>query len=188
MISRPELSSNLADLRRVFDNSFSRPLAHAEVVGKEYLLIRAGGRFYALPLGELAGMARMKRLVPLPGQDPGFMGLMGRRGTVVPVFDLVRILHEANSIESDLKWVVFYGERQPTGLAFNELQGHIRIPEDRLHAPEKTLREKSAARAAFQTDAAAGIVLDLARITEMTKIGMPGTPAGGKNDGTKLDV
>ena len=120
------VSVRLDQLRTEFDRSFAEPVSSHDAEHAELLLIRAGGRPYALRLSQTSGVHPDRPITPLPGPLPALLGLVGFAGSVVPVYDLTTLLgHPAGDRP---RWLVLAAGSPRLGLAFHELDGHVRVP------------------------------------------------------------
>ncbi|MEV4350880.1 chemotaxis protein CheW [Actinoplanes sp. NPDC049596] len=117
--------SRLAELREDFDRSFADPVRSHDNEHVELLSIRAGGRPYAIRLSQTSGLHPDRPVTPLPGPQPALLGLVGFAGQVVPVYDLAAIL--GHPVAERPRWLVLAGGSPPLGLAFHELDGHVRV-------------------------------------------------------------
>ncbi|MFP5502240.1 MAG: chemotaxis protein CheW [Candidatus Sericytochromatia bacterium] len=108
-------------LRQAFDRVFAEPPTEEEQGLEELIVVRLGGERLAIRLTALAGIERLDRVVPLPGGPPGFLGLAGLRGRLVPVFDLAGMLGRPAGPFTG--WVAVVGRQEPVGWAFDELVG-----------------------------------------------------------------
>jgi chemotaxis signal transduction protein len=124
----PELTvaARIAELRAEFDQSFSEPARNHDLEHVELLAIRAGGRPYALRLSQTSGLFPDRPVTPLPGPLPALLGLAGFAGTVVPVYDLAALL--GHPVADQPRWLVLATGSPPLGLAFHDLDGHVRVP------------------------------------------------------------
>jgi hypothetical protein len=71
------------------------PAAEAETM----LLVPLGAARYVLPLRMASEVTEIAALRPVPLAPEWILGLVGRRGRIVIVLDLARILHEAEAPE-----------------------------------------------------------------------------------------
>ncbi|WP_432825043.1 chemotaxis protein CheW [Dactylosporangium sp. CA-092794] len=146
------LEQRLARLRAEFDRSFADP-PRSEVAGYDDLLaIRAGGVRYALRLTQAAGLFPDRPVTRLPGPLPALLGVAGFRGSIVPVYALAAVFGTGGTpAVSDRngdvpRWLVLAAGVPPVALAFEELDGHLRVPRDGLveeaagHGPHGCLR------------------------------------------------
>ncbi|WP_250035177.1 chemotaxis protein CheW [Paractinoplanes maris] len=114
----------LRRLRDDFDQSFAEPARSHDEEHLELLTIRAGGRPYAIKLSQSSGVHPDRPVTPLPGPLPALLGLAGFAGAVVPVYDLAALL--GHPIADVPRWLVLAAGSPRLGLAFHELDGHVR--------------------------------------------------------------
>ena len=119
------VAGRIARLRRDFDRSFAEPVRRHDEEHIELLAVRAGGRPYALRLAQTAGLHPDRPVTPLPGPLPALLGLAGFAGTVVPIYDLAALLGHPGADRP--RWLVLATGQPPLGLAFHELDGHVRV-------------------------------------------------------------
>ncbi|MEU8818716.1 chemotaxis protein CheW [Actinoplanes sp. NPDC048796] len=117
--------SRLEELRKDFDRSFADPVRSHDDEQVELLAIRAGGRPYAIRLSQTSGLHPDRPVTPLPGPQPALLGLAGFAGQVVPVYDLAALL--GHPVGERPRWLVLAGGDPALGLAFHDLDGHIRV-------------------------------------------------------------
>src|SRR5262245_44416371 len=108
-----------------FDFSFTEPARSHDVEHVELLAIRAGGRPYAIRLSQTSGLHPDRPVTVLPGPLPALLGLAGFAGTVVPIYDLAALL--GHPVTDRPRWLVLASGSPPLGLAFHELDGHVRV-------------------------------------------------------------
>jgi len=127
---------NKADnLRQAFDRSFALPPSRASEEVVDLLMLRVAGDPYAILLRDIAGIVTGGRVVPVPADTPELLGLVGLRGSIVPVFDLATILGYAPSPGSP-RWMILCGAQEPLALAFTDFEGCLQLPTSSLHADE----------------------------------------------------
>jgi len=119
------VAARIERLRADFDRSFAEPVRSHEGEHVELLAIRAGGRPYALRLSQTSGLHPDRPVTPLPGPLPALLGLAGFAGTVVPVYDLAALL--GHPADSRPRWLVLAAGTPPLGLAFHDVDGHVRV-------------------------------------------------------------
>jgi purine-binding chemotaxis protein CheW len=120
-------------LRQEFDATFARAFGDAELECDDLLAVLVGRRRYALRVAELGGVAAGRRVTPVPSGDAALLGLVGVRGDVVPVYDLARLMGEAPAVEPP-RWLALSAGADPVALAFDELEGHLRLPRSALES------------------------------------------------------
>ncbi|MCO8269890.1 chemotaxis protein CheW [Actinoplanes sp. TRM 88003] len=124
------VSRRLRRLRDDFDHSFAEPARSHDEQHLELLTIRAGGRPYAIRLSQSSGVHPDRPVTPLPGPLPALLGLAGFAGAVVPVYDLAALL--GHPVAEVPRWLVLAAGAPQLGLAFHELDGHVRATTDDL--------------------------------------------------------
>ncbi|GAA0503734.1 hypothetical protein Ade02nite_35510 [Paractinoplanes deccanensis] len=112
-------------LRADFDRSFAEPVRSHDTEHVELLVIRAGGRPYAISLSQTSGLHPDRPVTPLPGPQPALLGLAGFAGQVVPVYDLAALL--GHPVGERPRWLVLAAGTPALGLAFHDLDGHVRV-------------------------------------------------------------
>jgi chemotaxis signal transduction protein len=115
-----------AKLRDAFDASFAAlPVAGAAAV-HDYLAIRVGGDPYAIRLGEIAGLHRDRRVVPVVCEAPEVLGIIGLRGAIVPVYDLRTLLGYPKG-ESGRWLVIAHAPSSAVAFAIDQFESHLRV-------------------------------------------------------------
>jgi purine-binding chemotaxis protein CheW len=114
-----------AALRRAFDERFAAPPEIHAAPAERVLVVGVDGARLAVRLGEIAGVHAVGRVVRLPGGSPGFLGLTGVRGRVLPVFDLA-VLTGAAANRRAPRWIVEVAAER-VGLAVDALEGHVEL-------------------------------------------------------------
>ncbi|MDR7276248.1 chemotaxis protein CheW [Catenuloplanes atrovinosus] len=139
-----EMWERLGELRASFDRSFADPPREQVAQFQDLLAIAVGGRRYALRLAQSAGLFPNRRVTPLPGPISALLGVAGFRGSIVPVYSLAAVLGQPP--QPDSRWLVLAAGAPPVALAFEALDGHLRIPagdviEEQVgHGPRGCLR------------------------------------------------
>lgn len=123
-------------LRSEFDGSFALPLKESAPDLIDLLAIRVAGRPYALRVAEIGGVAAGRRVTSVPSPRPALAGLVSVRGALVAVFDLAALLGMPASAGGSARWVALCGEDAGLALAFDEFEGHLRLPAAALRAHE----------------------------------------------------
>jgi purine-binding chemotaxis protein CheW len=133
-----KLEGKIAEMRRLFDESFSLALPEELKAPEPMLAISLEGERFALRLHEIVGLAASReKIVPVPSRVPELLGLTGIRGVVVPVFSLARLLG-FDSEHGRALWLAFCGERQsPIALAFEGMDGQFEVASTEIFACEE---------------------------------------------------
>jgi purine-binding chemotaxis protein CheW len=112
-----------AALRAELERSFAAPLSTSVSQGEAILVVRVREHRHALRVVELAGLYHDLLVVDVPGPEPSFLGLVGLRGALVPVYDLGALLGHAPAAEPPA-WLVIARGATPVALAFDGLEAH----------------------------------------------------------------
>jgi purine-binding chemotaxis protein CheW len=128
--------NRVAQLRAGFDLAFSRPPREHEERFVELLAIRVAGRPHAVRLSQTCGLYCDRPVTPLPGPVPALLGLAGFSGTIMPVYDLAALIGIRAAIAGPAgavpRWLVATAGTPPVALAFEQLDGHVRVPEEAI--------------------------------------------------------
>jgi purine-binding chemotaxis protein CheW len=158
-VVRETVEVRIERLRRDFDLSFAEPVRSHDEEPVELLAIRAGERPYALRLAQTAGLHPDRPVTPLPGPLPALLGLAGFAGTVVPVYDLAALL--GHPIAERPRWLVLAIGMPPLGLAFHELDGHVRVGAGVIMAENGAEGRRDSLRGMVKLDGLARPVVDV---------------------------
>jgi len=127
---RKDLATAASELRAAFDQAFTADQLQSGERTVDVLAIRVAEQSYALRLAEVLAVHEGRKLVPVPTPAPALLGLVGLRGLVAPIYDLRLLLgHAAGHLPS---WFVLVRSPSPIGVAFDALEGHLRLPESSL--------------------------------------------------------
>ena len=171
-----ELAAHAALLREAFDRTFAEAPAEAHRESEDFLALDVGGDDYAVRLNEISGLFEGKRWRALPGAAPALLGIAGFRGTLVPVYDLNALLGYAPATSP--RWLVLIKTHPSVGLAFERLDGHLRVSREALssevdskaNAPvRETLREANAVRGVLHLPTILETIKNRARRTSPKK-------------------
>jgi chemotaxis signal transduction protein len=123
-LARTAHGSDAGALRREFDRAFAQPAGTGDAGEVDLLALRVAGEPYALRLAAVAALATDRRIAPLPGV-PGLLGLAGVRGSVVAVYGLRSLLGLPPGAPP--RWIALLRRDRTVGLAFDELDGTLRL-------------------------------------------------------------
>lgn len=124
-----------AALRRAFDASFARPISNVEEPQVELVALRLRSAEHVIRLTEISGIVSARKVLSIPSQAPGLLGLCGVRGRLMPVFDLGTLLGYPDR-EAGRSWFVLCSSPQPLAFAVGEVERYLRVPREALHASE----------------------------------------------------
>jgi chemotaxis signal transduction protein len=115
-----------SELRRQFDDGFTRPVRTAESARQRYILVRVGTTavVYGLALSDLHGVLPIGNIVQIPTRLPALLGLVAVRSNVMPVYGLASLLGLA---QESPRWFVSLQGSDPVGLAFGHLEGYVEV-------------------------------------------------------------
>lgn len=124
---RAELASLATQLRAEFDHAFAQPHPPELPPQQDLLVIRVAEHEYAVDLEQVASLQADRKIVPLPSPHAKLLGLVGMRGSVLPVYDLRQLLGYPRGLTSP-RWVLSVRAPAPFALAFELLEAHLRLP------------------------------------------------------------
>jgi chemotaxis signal transduction protein len=155
-------------LRDSFDEAFASPPAVLAEETEDMLLVRIGGDPYILRSREMSGLATGKKIAPLPSRRLELVGIVGIRGSLLPVYSLAALLgygaHPASS-----RWLALSRGAEPVGLAFREFEGFLRVRKKDVHAAENANARRHV-REVARVGGLARPVVDIASALEVLKI------------------
>jgi chemotaxis signal transduction protein len=126
-IDTDAIVTTAAALRRRFDESFSAATTSTTERLEDLLAIRVGTDPYAVRLSEIAGLHVDPKIVSVPTRAAQFLGIVGLRGTIVPVYDLAALLRYPAA--GSPRWMILANHSQPVGFAFETFETHVRVSE-----------------------------------------------------------
>jgi purine-binding chemotaxis protein CheW len=121
-----DLAVRTAHLREAFDRTFAEPARTAAEPTLDVMAVGVSGERYALCLTELTGLHSDRPVTPCPSVQPAMIGLACLRGLPVAVYDLGLLIGHAASVNP--RWTVGVAASPEIALAFDELDGHLRVP------------------------------------------------------------
>jgi purine-binding chemotaxis protein CheW len=134
-ISADPVVATAAALRSSFDESFAAAAASKLERLESLLAIRVGGDPYALRLSQISGLYADRRIVAVPSPVLELLGIVGLRGTMLPVYDLAALLRYPPATSP--RWMVLAGgSQQPIGFAFEGFDAHVQVAEASLVSDE----------------------------------------------------
>lgn len=124
------------EIRHAFDESFAVAASVASDDHEGLLALRIGGDPFAVRVVEMAGLVAGRRIVPVPSRAPALLGLAGIRGVLVPIYRLAVLLGYPEPLDpagrEEPRWLLLCGREDKVGLAFDRLDGHLRVPRSDL--------------------------------------------------------
>lgn len=132
------ISGRVRTLREDFDAVFAQPPPPPPMPTAAVLLLHAGRDLVAVRRAGMTGLARAENIAPTPAGAPGFLGLVGLRGTLHPVWHLATLLGGgAPSGEFSQGWLVAVAVRPDAPCAFwcDAFESMVLRPESEIVAP-----------------------------------------------------
>jgi purine-binding chemotaxis protein CheW len=128
-----------------------------------YLRVRLGQEHFALPIADVAVVIARGELRAVPGASQALLGVVNRRGKVLPIFDLALALGLGAGVGTTRVVVVEDGDRR-AGLAVDEVLGIGPLPALE-NAPSRLLQGTTL------VDGALVGVLDMGRLLDALQEG-----------------
>ena len=162
------------DLGRAFDAGFAAEPRTQRPVLEDLLAIAIDGQPYAVPLSEVAGVFKDRRVTALPSSAPGFLGVAGIRGSIVAVYDLPALL--GHSPAASRRWLLLAKAAEPVGFVFDTFDGQLSVSPQQVVASRSDGAPRHVSRAVSDGDRLRYVV-DLASVVEaVSSRARPGPP------------
>lgn len=123
----------LEKLKRSFDQGFQEAGVERDQTLVHLLTIRIATEKFALPVAELAGLARASIVVRLPAAIPGLLGLAGVKGRMVAVYSLAKLVGCEGVGPDQECWSVLCRPYDRIALAFAATDGTLMVPRSTLN-------------------------------------------------------
>jgi chemotaxis signal transduction protein len=121
-----------AELKSSFDRSFREAPVERNHELAHLLIVRIGTTRFALRVSDLAGLARVQTVVPIPSTGLGLLGVAGLKGRMVAVYSLAAMIGSpALNTEAD-RWLVLCRGEDRIALAFTAAEGTLMVPSSEL--------------------------------------------------------
>src|SRR5690606_8463652 len=91
-----------------------------------------GGESYALDLADIAGLHLDRRIAPVSGSVPEWLGMAGIRGTLVSVYSLAMLMGHDRPSAAQTRWLALCGTNRSIGLAFEAFEHHFSLDPGRI--------------------------------------------------------
>jgi chemotaxis signal transduction protein len=131
------VAAHAAELRIAFDRAFAEPIRFDRRAKEDLLRIRMGMQTCAIRLSEITGLYADRKITPVPGGHCALRGIVGFRGTILPVFDLQVLLGHATNDKP--RWLVICAAA-PIALAFGGFDGQLRVSREAIMPRSSTPR------------------------------------------------
>jgi chemotaxis signal transduction protein len=104
-----------------------------EVATESLLLVRAGGRLFALSLDLVQEVLPLRPITPVPGADAAVAGIANVRGRVIAVVDLAAALRlDATGLGPDHRLLVLDHRGRQVGIGVVDVARIARLPADEI--------------------------------------------------------
>ena len=119
-------------MKAAFDRGFEEPVQDGAEQRLDFVLVVAGKKQVALPVGDLRSIEYGSELVEVPSRVEALLGLSAVRGVVVPVFSLGTLLGGAVMVSEGWKGAPVFAmvegeEGERLGLGFEKLLQFVRV-------------------------------------------------------------
>jgi purine-binding chemotaxis protein CheW len=168
-IPRDAMAGSAAALRRLFDAGFAAAAASKSERLEDLLAIRLGSDPYALRLSEIAGLHAGVKIVAVPSPSTQLLGIVGLRGTMVPIYDLAALLGYPPAARP--RWIVLARTSQPVGFAFETFESHLQVSETSLaNGQDEGVNAGAAGQHSSETVRAAGALRPIIRMASVVEL------------------
>lgn len=113
-------------MRQKFDQSFAEQPAAIVEHHEALIAIRVAGEAYAVRTAQITGLAKLKRIMPVPSLVPGLLGITALRGALFPAYDVAALLG-LSAAGGEHTWIMFADGDMPVGLVFDQFEGQVEI-------------------------------------------------------------
>lgn len=120
-----------AQMRRAFDAGFAQPVQSPQAETVAVLQIRVGNQPFVVALSQLSGLHRDRPVRPLPTTRGELLGVVVIRSSILPVFDLGRLLG-VEAVAGAPRWLVVRQAEPRVCFAFHAFEGYARVEQGQL--------------------------------------------------------
>jgi len=143
-------AAGAAELRRAFDHAFAAAASSTSSSATlDYLAVAVAGDAYAVRTTDVSGLFADRAVVPLPSSPPELLGMAGFRGVLTPVYDLAALLGyppAGTGPNGGPRWLIGAAGPVPLALAFDRLDGYLRVSPEAVSAVGAAATEQPAPR------------------------------------------
>ncbi|HTA41821.1 MAG TPA: chemotaxis protein CheW [Bryobacteraceae bacterium] len=119
-MSETSQAAFISQMRDAFDGAFSHPEQIPRQ--KEFAIwIRVAGETFAVPMADIAGLLKSRKIVPFPARSSDVLGVISLRGSLAPVFDLAALLRMKSTAAPS--WLILPCGEPLIALAFEAFEG-----------------------------------------------------------------
>lgn len=146
------------DLRGAFDAAFAQASQTGTRAERDLLAIALGNGLFAFELGDVAGIYSNKKIVRIPSNAAGLLGIAGFRGSILPVYDLSVLIGLA-PLEKP-RWLAI-AAKVGIAVAFDAFDGYLRAAPDAIAMNESTENGREHVRHLLRTPEGIRAVISL---------------------------
>src|SRR6185369_17199599 len=96
---------DLERLKSSFDGAFQEVTLPSGGDLPHFLIVHAARAIFALDLADLAGVILAPRIIPVPPQKPGLLGLAAVKGRLVSVYSLAYLVGAGDTDGEPHRWI-----------------------------------------------------------------------------------
>ncbi|MGO8799358.1 MAG: chemotaxis protein CheW [Roseiarcus sp.] len=133
------LNDRVAELRLAFDRSFAARTRFDAIPTEDFLAIRVASESYAIRCSEISGLIADRKITRVPSRAVALHGMGGFRNAILPVYSLAALL--GLPMAATARWTVIAADL-PVALAFEALDGNLRVSRDEILPCEADKRER----------------------------------------------
>jgi chemotaxis signal transduction protein len=170
-----DLDRRVGELRDAFDRSFAERPATTRIATEDLIAIRVGGDPYAVRTAELSSVSTNRKIVTIPSRRSDLLGVAGIRGALVPVYGMASVLGYPETPSSH-EWLALCGHPDLVALAFERLEGFLRVQQTDLHAPERADGSRRHVSQVVRAGGIARLVVDMR--STLTALGIDAGTSG----------
>ena len=160
------VAGRASELRHEFDRSFAEPRFTGNSAIEDFLAIRLGAQDLAIRLSEIAGLFADKKSTPVPGGGAALLGIAGFRRSIVPVYDLRKLMGIPGSAVT--RWIVIVAAA-PVALAFEAFEGQLRVSLDAVAAEHAQTKAHTHTQGFVQSEKMLRPIIDLRSVLDVIK-------------------
>jgi chemotaxis signal transduction protein len=156
-----------AELRHLFDSGFSRAPRTDDAEVENLLAIRVGHDPYALRLTEISALVAGKAFTRVPAPAPALIGIAGFRGSIVAAYDLRVLFGQVGATPP--RWLALTATDTTVGLAFDQFEGHLRVPRATISVEEEGERRQARAGQVLRVAGVARTIIQISSVVDSIK-------------------
>jgi purine-binding chemotaxis protein CheW len=121
----------LSEMRAAFDESFAHPPRGQDTKAAQLLAIRVAHTVCAIRVSEVAELIHARKIVAVPSPVTELLGVVGLRGSIVPVYSLAALLGHPQGAGASI-WLALGAGKNPVAFAFSDFEGYRQVFEAQI--------------------------------------------------------